>query len=193
MLPITCHWQSRFREIRWWGNFKRSSCRSDTLVFLGSQTCGILLFRTRAESSFGEQKVKDSDRLELDWLLKCKLEELIASVRPMSAKNCEQIVRAILDRIGGPSFEQLTGVVRRPTQTSITLQSVICFLMCPRKMMSWADSYVSLCECACCGLKRIPIQPRIEQNIFMLFAAAERDDTHSKKPSPLQFAARIQM
>jgi hypothetical protein len=51
--------------------------------------------------------VKDSDRLELDWLLKCKLEELIASVRPMSAKNCEQIVRAILDRIGGPSFEQL--------------------------------------------------------------------------------------
>ena len=61
----------------------------------------------RAESSFGEQKVKDSDRLELDWLLKCKLEELIASVRPMSAKNCEQIVRAILDRIGGPSFEQL--------------------------------------------------------------------------------------
>src|SRR3979490_140091 len=77
MLPITCHWQSRFREIRWWGNFKRSSCRSDTLVFSGSQTCGILLFRTRAESSFGEQKVKDSDSLELDWLLKCKLEELI--------------------------------------------------------------------------------------------------------------------
>src|ERR1700724_2812150 len=75
--------------------------------FSGSQMCGILLFRTRAESSFGEQKVKDSDRLELDWLLKCKLEELIASVRPMSAKNCEQIVRAILDRIGGPSFEQL--------------------------------------------------------------------------------------
>src|ERR1700737_3084699 len=36
--------------------------RSDTLVFSGSQTCGILLFRTRAESSFGEQKVKDSDR-----------------------------------------------------------------------------------------------------------------------------------
>src|SRR6202022_4566132 len=94
MLPITCHWQSRVREIRWWGNFKRSSCRCDTLVFSGSQTCVILLFRTRAESSFVEKKVKDSDRLELDWLLKCKLEELIASVRPMSAKNCEQIVRA---------------------------------------------------------------------------------------------------
>src|ERR1700730_14917654 len=78
--------------------------RSDTLVFSGSQTCGILLFRTRNQGSFGEQKVKDSDRLELDWLLKCKLEELIASVRPMSAKNCEQIVRAILDRSEGRAW-----------------------------------------------------------------------------------------
>jgi hypothetical protein len=51
--------------------------------------------------------VEDSEPLELDWLLKCNLEELIASVPPMSAKNCEQIVRAILDRIGGPTFEQL--------------------------------------------------------------------------------------
>jgi hypothetical protein len=60
-----------------------------------------------SEFCFGEQEVKDSERLELDWLLKCNHEELIASVRPMSAKNCEQIVRAILDRIGGPTFEQL--------------------------------------------------------------------------------------
>ena len=37
--------------------------------------------------------MEDSEPLELDWLLKCNLEELIASVRPMSAKNCEQIVR----------------------------------------------------------------------------------------------------
>ena len=51
--------------------------------------------------------MENSEHLELDWLLKCNLEELIASVRPMSAKNCEQIVKAILDRIGGPSFEQL--------------------------------------------------------------------------------------
>ena len=51
--------------------------------------------------------MKDSERLELDWLLKCNLEELVASVRPMSANNCEQIARAILDRIGGPTFEQL--------------------------------------------------------------------------------------
>ena len=61
----------------------------------------------QAESSFGEREVEDSEPLELDWLLKCNLEELIASVRPMSAKNCEQIVRAILDRLGGPTFEQL--------------------------------------------------------------------------------------
>ena len=51
--------------------------------------------------------MEDSEPFELGWLLKCNLEELIASVRPMSAKNCEQIVTAILDRIGGPSFEQL--------------------------------------------------------------------------------------
>jgi hypothetical protein len=56
--------------------------------------------------------VEDSEPLELDWLLKCNLEELIASVRPMSAKNCEQIVRAILDRIGGPTFEQLLARIR---------------------------------------------------------------------------------
>ena len=87
----------------------------------------ILLFRTRAESSFGEQKVKDSDRLELDWLLKGKLEELIASVRPMSAKNCEQIVRAILDRIGGPSFEQL--LMRIVAPENDVLGRLLCFAM----------------------------------------------------------------
>ena len=116
----------------------------------------------------------DFEHLELDWLLKCKLEELIASVRPMSAKNCEQIVRAILDRIGGPSFEQLLMRIvetmvprdgRGPPTNSDEYYFAIrdLFLMCPRKMMSWADFYVSLCGCACCGLKRIPIQPRIEQ------------------------------
>lgn len=62
---------------------------------------------TGAESLFWEQEVKDSERLELDWLLKCNLEELVASVRPMSAENCEKIARAILDRIGGPTFEHL--------------------------------------------------------------------------------------
>ena len=140
--------------------------------------------------------MKDSGHLELDRLLSCKLEELIASVRPMSAKNCEQHVRAILGRIGGPSFEQLlmriveTMVPRDghgpPTNSDEYYFAIRdLFPHVPRKMMSWADSYVSLCECACCGLKGIPIQPRIEQNIFMLSAAAERDDAHSKKPSPL--------
>ena len=51
--------------------------------------------------------MNDSGQLELDWLLSCKVEELISSVRPMPAKNCEQYARAILGRIGGPSFEQL--------------------------------------------------------------------------------------
>jgi hypothetical protein len=59
------------------------------------------------EFVWGSQEVEDSEPFELGWLLKCNLEELIASVRPMSDKNCEQIVRAILDRIGGPTFEQL--------------------------------------------------------------------------------------
>jgi hypothetical protein len=122
----------------------------------------------QAESSFWGHEVKDSDRLELDRLLKCNLEELIASVRPMSAKNCEQIVRAMLDRIGGPTFEQLltrivgtmfrgTGVVRRPTQTSTILQFVICFRKFRRRVMFWADFYVLLCECASYESKRASI------------------------------------
>jgi hypothetical protein len=40
----------------------------------------------------GEQEVIDSKHVELDWLLKCKLEKLIAFVRPMSEGNCEQYV-----------------------------------------------------------------------------------------------------
>jgi hypothetical protein len=44
---------------------------------------------------------------ELDQLLGCSVDELIALVKPMSADNCEHYARAILGRIGGPSFEQL--------------------------------------------------------------------------------------
>jgi len=40
--------------------------------------------------------VSDSKDLELDRLLTCGLEELIAAVRPMSAKDCERHARAIL-------------------------------------------------------------------------------------------------
>jgi hypothetical protein len=81
--------------------------------------------------------VEDSEPFELDWLLKCNLEELIASVRPMSAKNCEQIVRAILDRIDGPTFEQLlariveTMIPRdgRGPPTNDVLGRLLCFAM----------------------------------------------------------------
>ena len=43
----------------------------------------------------------------LDRLLKCSINELTASILPLSAKECETYTREMLDRIGGPSFEQL--------------------------------------------------------------------------------------
>ncbi len=43
---------------------------------------------------------------ELDRLLTCDIEELLAAITPMSADDCERYARAILDRIGGPTFEQ---------------------------------------------------------------------------------------
>ena len=49
----------------------------------------------------------DMALIELDQVLGCSVDELIALVKPMSADNCEQYARAILGRIGGPSFEQL--------------------------------------------------------------------------------------
>jgi hypothetical protein len=45
-----------------------------------------------------------------------RVDELIALVKPMSADNCEQYARAILGRIGGPSFEQL---IRRIVETAV--------------------------------------------------------------------------
>jgi hypothetical protein len=45
--------------------------------------------------------------IELDRLLSCPVDELIALVQPMSCEACELHARAILDWIGGPSFEQL--------------------------------------------------------------------------------------
>ena len=130
------------------------------------------------EFVWGSQEVEDSEPFELGWLLKCNLEELIASVRPMSDKNCEQIVRAILDRIGGPTFEQLLARIvetmiprdgRGPPTNSdeFYFAILICFRKYRRKMMFWADCYVLLCECASYGSKRT-VSPRIEQNIFPL-------------------------
>jgi len=86
----------------------------------------------------------------------------------MSAKNCEQIVRAIVDRIGGPSFEQLlmrivetmvpTDERGPPTNSDVYYFAVRdLFPHVPRKVMSWAGSYFLLCECANYGSKRIPI------------------------------------
>jgi hypothetical protein len=54
--------------------------------------------------------------IELDQLLGCSVDELIALVKPMSADNCEQYARAILDRLGGPRFEQL---IRRIVETAV--------------------------------------------------------------------------
>jgi hypothetical protein len=51
--------------------------------------------------------VIDLAHIELDRLLSCTVDELLALVQPMSADNCEHYARAILGRIGGPSFEHL--------------------------------------------------------------------------------------
>ena len=44
--------------------------------------------------------------LRLDHLLNSDMEELISEVASMSAYDCEQYARAILDKIGGPTFDQ---------------------------------------------------------------------------------------
>jgi hypothetical protein len=51
--------------------------------------------------------VIDMAHIELDRLLNCTVDELTALIKPMSANNCEKYARAILGRIGGPSFEQV--------------------------------------------------------------------------------------
>jgi hypothetical protein len=52
--------------------------------------------------------VIDMARIELDRMLNCTVDDLTALVKPMSANNCERYARAILGRIGGPSFAQLS-------------------------------------------------------------------------------------
>jgi hypothetical protein len=120
--------------------------------------------------------VEDSEPFELGWLLKCNLEELIASVRPMSDKNCEQIVRAILDRIGGPTFEQLLARIveiprdgRGPPTNSDEFYFAIrdLFPQVPPENDVLGRLLCLLCECASYGPKRT-VSPRIEQNIFPL-------------------------
>ena len=146
--------------------------------------------------------MKESEPFELDWLLTCKLEELIASVRPMSAKNCEKIARVILDRIGGPSFEQLLMRIvetmvprdgRGPPTNSDELYFSIrdLFPHVPPendvlgKLLCFA---MRMCQLR---IEKIPISPRIEQDLFMLFAADALQETlpqiiSSKAPNMAQ-------
>ncbi len=60
--------------------------------------------------------MNNRENLELDRLLTCDTEELLAAITPMSADDCEHYARAILDRIGGPTFEQY---LMRITETLI--------------------------------------------------------------------------
>jgi hypothetical protein len=54
-----------------------------------------------------ERAVIDMAQIELDRLLNCTVDELTALVKPLSANNCERYARAILGRVGEPSFERL--------------------------------------------------------------------------------------
>ncbi len=60
--------------------------------------------------------MNNRENLELDRLLTCDIQELLAAITPMSADDCERYARAILDRVGGPTFEQY---LMRITETMI--------------------------------------------------------------------------
>jgi hypothetical protein len=60
--------------------------------------------------------MNNHDNRELDRLLTCDIRELLAAITPMSADDCEHYARAILDRVGGPTFEQY---LMRITETMI--------------------------------------------------------------------------
>ena len=100
-------------------------------------------------------EVTDTAHVELDQVLDCTVDELIALVRPMSANYCELYARAILGRTGGPSFEQLMmrivqtacpkdGIIRPCHRTPITLPFATCFPISPKEMMSWGGSFFLL-------------------------------------------------
>ena len=135
--------------------------------------------------------MEDSEPLELDWLLKCNLEELIASVRPMSAKNCEQIVRAILDRIGGPTFEQslvriVETMIPRDGRGPPTNSDEFYFAI--RDLFPQVPPENDVLGRLLCFAMRM-CQLRIEKNRNLTAhwtkhfpAIAGRDDTHSNNP-----------
>jgi hypothetical protein len=112
-----------------------------------------------------EPAVIDMAQIELDRLLNCTVDELTALVKPLSANNCERYARAILGRIGGPSFEQLmiriiqtaapkAEVIHQGTQTHISLQFVSCSRTWQKTMMSLVGSFCSLCLQAHYGWRR---------------------------------------
>jgi hypothetical protein len=47
-----------------------------------------------------------ADRVTVDQILTCDVEACVSAIGSMSADDCEHHARAILDRIGGPTFEQ---------------------------------------------------------------------------------------
>jgi hypothetical protein len=111
--------------------------------------------------------------MEIDRLLSCTVDELIALVEPMSADNCEQYARTILGLIGGPSFEQvMTRIVEtavpkdgdRPPTNSDAYYFAVCdlFPMSDKTMTSWAGSFFSLHIWPHCGSKNTTFQARTE-------------------------------
>ena len=44
--------------------------------------------------------------IRLNQLLTAEMDELVSEIASMSANDCEQYARAILDQIGGPSFDE---------------------------------------------------------------------------------------
>ena len=47
-----------------------------------------------------------ADRVTVDHILTCDVGACVSAIGSMSADDCEHNARAILDRIGGPTFEQ---------------------------------------------------------------------------------------
>ena len=60
--------------------------------------------------------VGDSGSSDLDGLMTCTIPDLIDAIVSLSASECERYARAILDRVGGPTFEQY---LMRITETMI--------------------------------------------------------------------------
>ena len=58
----------------------------------------------------------DSGSPDLDGLMTCTIPDLIDAILPMSANECERHARAILRRVGGPTFEQY---LMRITETMV--------------------------------------------------------------------------